>query len=339
MNQDITEKYKQALALIEQSKNVLITGHTRPDGDSCGSAGAVSKMLISMGKNVVPFMITPCSDDFMFLTEGLDYLIADEKQDIALQINSRCKDIDLVVIVDTNSRNQLPRFEKWLDQAACKVIVFDHHITADGLGDVEIVDTSAAAAGQVVCSFMEAMNIKITPDIANLLFTAIAADTGWFRFGNRNKGSVYEMAGRLIDKGAEPTAIYEKLFQQMSEGKLKLLARAIDSMQLCLGGQVATQILLLEDFAATGTRGRDTGGIVQEPHKIIGVDTSVIFIEQPEGGFKCSMRSKGKVNVRKIAQKYDGGGHDLAAGATIDMPIAELKELIIGEIEAQINGI
>ncbi len=145
------------------------------------------------------------------------------------------------------------------------------------------------------------------------------------------------MAARLIDKGADPSEIYSSLYQQMSEGRVRLGARAIDSMRLHSGGLIAFQQLLLNDFAATGTSGRDTGGIVQQPHNISKVDTSVIFIEQPDGKFKCSMRSKGRVNVRLIAQKYGGGGHNLAAGATIQKPLDPLKAMILEDIKSQLN--
>lgn len=334
----MNEKYKEAFSLIKNAKNILITGHTRPDGDSCGSVSAFSRVLLSMGKNVVPFMITPYGDDMAFLFDGLTPFTADSDTDICEQINGVCSDIDLVILVDTNSRNQLPRFEKWLDTTDCPVVVFDHHITSDGLGDVEVIETESAAAGQIVCSFLEAMDIEITKDVANCLYTAIASDTGWFRFGNHDRGDVYAMAGRLIERGVNPPEIYGKLYQQMSEGRMRLGARAISGMERYIDGLVATQVLLLSDFAATGALGRETGGIVQEPHKIAGVDTSVIFIEQPDGEFKCSMRSKGKVNVRLIAQKYDGGGHDLAAGVTIHKPFEQVKEIILNEIAKQINS-
>ncbi|MFI4910788.1 MAG: bifunctional oligoribonuclease/PAP phosphatase NrnA [Sedimentisphaeraceae bacterium JB056] len=330
------ENYKEAFELIKNAENILITGHTRPDGDSCGSVCAMSRFLLSMNKNVIPFMITPYSDDMSFILEGVEHFIADPEIDMCKQINDICDAVDLVVLVDTNSRNQLPRFEKWLDTSDAPVIVFDHHITNDGLGDVEIIDTEAAAAGQVVCEFFEALNISISKEMADNMFVAIAADTGWFRFGNRNKGDVYAMAGRLIDRGADPAKIYQKLYQQMPEGKLRLLAKSIDSMKLYFDGQVAFQHLFLSDFTATGTKGRDTGGLVNEPNKIATVDVSAMFIEQPNGQFKCSMRSKGKVNVRVIAQKYGGGGHDLAAGVTLDKSLDEAKALIKEEIAKQL---
>jgi phosphoesterase RecJ-like protein len=332
-------EYHKAMSLIEKANSVLITGHTRPDGDSCGSVCALSRLLISQGKKVFPLMLTPYSDDMSFILEGVEHYIADPDVDLAPQIEANCGDIDLVILVDTNSRNQLPRFDKWLENSNAPVIVFDHHITNDNLGDVEIIDTDAAAAGQVVCEFLEAMNIDITPQIAGCLFTAIASDTGWFRFGNRNRGDVYAMAGRLIDKGADPPYIYNMLYQQMPEGKLRLIARAIDTMELHFEGRAATQQLFLSDFEATGTKGRDTGGIVQEPNKIASVDTSVLFIEQPDGKFKCSMRSKGKVNVRLIAQNHGGGGHDLAAGVTIDRPLDDIKTIILGEIKLQLADV
>ena len=331
----MNEKYVKILELIEKSENILVTCHTRPDGDSCGCVSALCHILKAKKKTVRPFLLTPFADWLKFLFDGIEPLICGENASVEELMAGRWADTDLVIIVDTNSRNQLPGFEKWLDAIECPVVVFDHHITGDGLGDVEVINTQAASAGQVLCDFFDACGLEITQETARSLFTSIASDTGWFRFGNRNRGDVYRMAARLIDIGLDPADIYNRLYQQSSFSRAKLTARMLDSMELHFDGRVACQRILQSDFDQTGAKGRDTEGLIQEPQKISSVEVAVLFIEQADGKFKCSMRSKGGINVREIAQKFGGGGHDLAAGATFEIALPEAQKVILEEIRRQ----
>ncbi len=328
----MNDKYSKIYELIKKSNNILVTCHTRPDGDSCGCVTALCLTLKGMNKNVTPFLLTPFADWLMFLFEGLEPVICGENASVDELMSGRWADTDLVIIVDTNSRIQLPGFEKWLDTIECPVVVFDHHITGDGLGDVEAINTEAASAGQVICDFFNTCGIDITPQVARSLFTSMASDTGWFRFGNRARGDVYRMAAKLIDIGVDPDDIYNRLYQQSSYARAKLTAKMLESMEMYFDGRVACQSILQSDFEQTGAKGRDTEGLIQEPQKIAAVQVTVLFIEQADGKLKCSMRSKGSVNVREIAQKFGGGGHDLAAGATFDLSLADTKKIILEEI-------
>ncbi len=328
----MNKKYAKILELIKKSKNILVTCHTRPDGDSCGCVTALCLALKAMNKNATAFLLTPFADWLKFLFEGIEPFICGENASVDELMAGRWADTDLVIIVDTNSRNQLPGLEKWLDTIDCPVVVFDHHITGDGLGDVEAVNTEAASAGQVICDFFDACGIEITPQIARSLFASMASDTGWFRFGNRARGDVYRMAAKLIDIGVDPDDIFNRLYQQSSYARAKLTARMLESMEMHFDGRAACQRILQSDFDETGAKGRDTEGLIQEPQKIATVEVTLLFIEQADGKFKCSMRSKGSVNVREIAQKYGGGGHDLAAGATFETSLADAKKIILEEV-------
>lgn len=338
MNKDFTIQYDKAQRLIESSKNILITCHTRPDGDSCGCVSAFCYLLEKMGKKAFPLLLTPFAGWLGFLFNGLSPFIPSTK-DAAKEIDGNFKDIDLIIIFDTNSRNQLPGFEKWLDATQIPVIVFDHHITNDGLGTVEIVNPEAASAGQVLYDFLKYCQIEITPAVAERLFVSLSSDTGWFRFGNRNRGDVYRMAAELIEKGAEPSDIYNRLFNQSTFQRARLTARMLQSIEAHYDDRVALQVIRQSDFEQTATKGRDTDGLIQEAQKISSVVVTILFIEQLDGKFKCSMRSKGGVNVRQIAQKFGGGGHDLAAGALFDIGLEDAKKAILLEVSNQLNNL
>ena len=178
-----TDAYQQAAALIEKATNILITTHTKPDGDACGCVGALTRVLRQQGKAVVPVLMSAIPDWYRFLLDGEVSLLEKDEQ-VDRLIAGEFGVFDLIVIVDTNSYTQLPHFERYLKQAMAPVLIIDHHVTSDNLGDVELVDTTAAAAGLVTYDFLDYAGWPLDPKTAEALFVAIATDTGWFQFNN-----------------------------------------------------------------------------------------------------------------------------------------------------------
>jgi phosphoesterase RecJ-like protein len=175
--------FQQAVDLINKSERVLITTHTRPDGDACGCVAAITDALIALNKKARPLMLSPVPEWYKFLFPKPAMVLG---EDIKLEelIDGQFGTFDLIIIVDTNSNSQLPEFEKYLKQIDIPVLVIDHHVTNDQLGDVEINDTKAAAAGLIVHDLFEYAGWPVTAKTAEALFVAITTDTGWFQFSN-----------------------------------------------------------------------------------------------------------------------------------------------------------
>jgi len=241
---------------------------------------------------------------------------------------------DLVIIVDTNSYSQLPKFEQYLKQNHKPVLVIDHHVTTDGLGDVELIDTTAAATGQIILELLRYANWPITPKTAEALFVALATDTGWFKFSNTNDRT-FRDASELITAGANPAESHRKLYQDFSLGRLKLMLRMLNTLELHFDGRFATQYILDKDFTETGSNHYDTENLIDECQRVGTVQAAALFVELPDSRIRCSLRSKGPLDVRKIAQKFDGGGHTMAAGTYLPGPIKNAIELIKNEVKKQ----
>ena len=164
---------QSAVDLIEQSKSILMTTHTKPDGDACGCMVAMCDILESLGKSVQPLMLTPVPEWYGFLFEQkVPVLGADITTE---QLQQR--HFDLLLIVDTNSRSQLGKFTQYVDGNEKPVLIIDHHATGDGLGTIDLTDSTAAAAGQVLLELLKGAGWPITERIAEALFIAIATDT------------------------------------------------------------------------------------------------------------------------------------------------------------------
>lgn len=324
------EVYQQAVALIESSRNILITTHTKPDGDACGCVAAMSKVLRNLGKTPRPLLLSPMPPWYAFVFDEKVPVLGEDVQVEAL-MSGTFGNVDLVVIVDTNSYSQLPRLEQYLRQTDRAVLVMDHHVTSDGVGRVEITDPKAAATGSVLLDFLKYARWPITKQIAEALFVAIATDTGWFQFNNTNS-RVYRACADLIDLGVQPTEIYGQLYQNTSYARFKLMLAMLDTLELHLDGRYASQHIRQEDFVRTGAAYQDTENLINECHRIASVKVSSLFVELKDGRIRCSLRSRGAMNVSEIAAKFGGGGHKMAAGTFLPGPLENAKRLILDEV-------
>lgn len=332
----IHNDFQKAVELLGRAGNVLITTHIRPDGDACGSMVALREALCAQGKQVSPLLISPLPQWYEFLfAEKVPVLGNDVTvEDLKAGCYNHC---DLVIVVDTNSNAQLPGFEEYLKAADLPVLIFDHHITADGLGTVELVDSRAAATGQIIYDFFGYAGWQVTEKIAEALFVAISTDTGWFRFSNTDSRTL-RTAAELLEAGADPTAIYRRMYQSFSPARVRLMAEMLDTLQLHLDGRVATQYILRRDFERIGATGADTENLIDECQRIASVEVAALFVELKDGRFRCSLRSKGDMDVSTIARQYGGGGHRMAAGCHVPGPAAAAVKLIVGRLKGQLEA-
>ena len=325
--------FQKAVELIDKSSNILITSHSRPDGDACGSIVAMADALAGLGKKVKPLLLSDLPKWYEFLFTEKPAILG---EDITIEqlIEGQAGEFDLIFIVDTNSYTQLPKFEQYLKQTDKPVLVIDHHVTSDGLGSVELIDTAAAAAGLIVFDLFKHAKWQLNKTIAQALFVAIATDTGWFHFANTDS-RVYRSCAELIEIDVKPTEIYHDLYHSFSQQRFKLMTAMLNTLELHLDGRYATQHILQTDFEQTGARGMDTENLIDECHRIGSVEAAVLFVELKDGRIKCSLRSRGAVDVRKIAAKFGGGGHIMAAGTHLPGPLKNAKKLINAEVEKQ----
>ena len=326
-------KFQKAIELIDRSNKILLTTHIRPDGDACGCLAAMDDALAALGKKVKLLLLSPIPEWHKFLfSEKVPVL--GEDFDIQQLMQGKFGEFDLIIIIDTDSFSQLPQLDKFLKQTDIPILVIDHHATSDNLGDVELVDSSAAATGLIVLEFLKYAGCFLTEKIAQALFVAIATDTGWFQFGNTDSRTLLACA-ELIDAGAKPTQLYHDLYQNFSLPHFNLMLAMLGTLQLHLDGRFAIQHITRRDFENTGATEEDTENLVNECHRISTVKVSTLFTELKDGRIRCSLRSTCSVDVSKIAQKFGGGGHPNAAGAYLPGPLDAAKNLILAEVTAQ----
>ncbi|MBM4070551.1 MAG: bifunctional oligoribonuclease/PAP phosphatase NrnA [Planctomycetes bacterium] len=317
------------VTLVRQHSRFLLTTHVRPDADGLGSKLALAEALQTLGKDVRMVIASSWPPLYRFL---------DPKEHIRRfkLPGDEYRDCDAIVVLDTGTWNQLGDFGTFMKSSSAVKAVIDHHISHDDLGAARFVDTSAEATGRLVHDAIGALGVPLTPNSANMLFSALATDTGWFRHSNTTPAT-FSLAEKLVTAGARPTWLYEQIYEQNTLPRLQLRGRALTRLQAVEGGKVAFLEVHLDDYEVTGAIPADTEDLINYPRSLTCVEVAMLFAEQQAGGVKVSFRSRGKVDVARLAESFDGGGHRLASGAIIQASLDEAKTRVLDAVRAALN--
>lgn len=326
---------------LRKHERPLLMTHIRPDADGLGAQLALSDALTALGKKprvAIASMLLP------------RYLFLDPERKVIEDFKpARFADRDSVVILDTGTWNQLgdPKknpaedFAEWLKASPLPRAVVDHHRTQDDLGcppGLHCVDVTAEATGRLAYEIIRVLGAPISPGAANHLFMALATDTGWFRHPNTTPAT-FALAAELTAAGANPTLLYEQLYEAATLARFRLIGVALERLQVRAGGRVAFTEIYLKDYPATRAVPGDTEDLINYPRAVEGVEVALVFIEQPGGGTKVSLRSRSRVDVSELAKKFGGGGHRLASGVRVDRPLPETRDALLAAVEAALGSV
>jgi phosphoesterase RecJ-like protein len=316
---------------VHEHKRFLLTTHVRPDGDGLGSMLALGEALGGLGKEVRLVIASSMPPRYQFL---------DPRQQIERFNNAivTSANPEVIIVLDTGTWNQLGDLGPYLRSFGGKRIVIDHHQTQDELGGTRLVDASAEATGRLVAEAVGALGADLSAGAAQALFVALAMDTGWFHHENTTAATL-GLCGELVRKGADPHALYERLFEQNSLPRLKLLGLVLDRLELSHEGRVACSEIRQADYPATGAVPPDSEDMVNFPRSLTGVEVGALFMEQPRGGVKVSFRSRGPVDVARLAEKLGGGGHRAASGATVPGTLPEARARVLELIATALHDV
>jgi bifunctional oligoribonuclease and PAP phosphatase NrnA len=308
--------------LITSKQRILVTTHIRPDCDALGSALAMEAALRAVGKDARIACPSPTPPAYQFLDpEGRLVYLPDVPKE---WIDS----IDLLLIVDTSAWAQLGDMGDVIRSTNADIVVLDHHVKSDDLDAEFFKDTTAEAAGRLVRDAAVAIGAKITPHMATAMFAALATDTGWFRFSSVNE-KTYDLAAELTRRGAQPDDIYRHLYEQETLARLQLVGRTMARTVPELDGRLIHTHITIQDFEECGARASDSEDVVNQTLTVNGTQMAVILVEQKEGGFKVSFRSRCDVDCSELAAQFGGGGHKKAAGAFISDTLETAKSQVL----------
>ena len=296
-------------AALSAARKLVVTTHVRMDADGLGCAVALCRAARAAGIECRLVLLGP-------VPGRIAYLLGDQKPAEANQFAALAADADRIVVLDTCTFAQLEPIAGPLRQLREKVIVIDHHATADDVGAVVWGDRSASSAGVMVAELLAELGWAIDPPTAEALAAAVLSDTGWLRYSNTDERSLRILAD-LSAAGADLHGMYASMYQSDRPARLALLAAALSSLELRQCDRLAVMTLRRADFAASGAAEDETENFVNEPMRIATVQVSAILVEQADGGVRVSLRSRGSADVAELAKRFGGGGHSQAAGFSL----------------------
>lgn len=295
---------EQVLDSINKRKEFLLTSHARPDGDAIGSLLALSGILHKMGKTAEIVM----SDSVPVIYKPLP---ASDTIIHAAQVNGRYE-AAILLECDSVQRTRVQGLDKHF------LINIDHHVTAKPFADVNWIDPGACATAEMVYRLGKAAGVRITPDIATCLYTAVLTDTGSFCYSPTN-AHTFDLARQLVEHGADPAHIAQNVYFSNPTSKMRLLGAALSTLHR--EGPITWMTVTREDMDRCGALEEDCEGLVNYALGIAGVEVAMFFREISNHRVRVSMRSKGAVDVSGIAEAFGGGGHQCASGFSVEGPL------------------
>jgi len=326
----MTIDWRPLIAIVHDSRKFVITSHVRPDADAIGSEMGLAGVLRSLGKEVRIVNPSATPNHLAFL----DPTATITKLGEGITVEEACQ-ADVHIIVDTSSWQQIDSVRKVFETTPARKVVIDHHVSADNLGAIEFKDTSAAACGVLILEFIEALGVHPGIEQSTQIFTAIATDTGWFRFPSVDERTM-DCVKRLVGFGVQPAVVYRELYERSTLSRLKLHGRVLSRVTVDCGGRLAHTYVMQKDFDELSAHPSDTEDLVNDCLTINGAICAVILVEQKSGQVKCSFRSRTGLDVARVAEQFGGGGHRQASGAMVPGPFATAHTRVLKAVEEAI---
>lgn len=318
-----TAKVPEALeSAVRRGHRFLLTSHVNPDGDAIGSAIGLSRVLHRLGKGTTIWNHDATPRIYESIPGGNRIHVGETPPAGFPEL------FDAAIVLECPSpeRTGLSEHLKKIT-----VINIDHHLGNEHYGAVNWVETAAPAVGEMVFRLSRALNVALDRDAANALYLTLVTDTGGFRFSNTTP-ETFEAAAALVRVGASPETVASWLYESNPAAVMRLLGELLGSLELHDDGRVATAWITAEMMGRAGAMPGDSEGLIDYPRSIAGVRAVALFRELDDGEHKVSLRSRGAVNVEKIARRSGGGGHHNAAGFT--SPAERRREELVEETVA-----
>jgi len=308
------------LDLLHEPRSILITSHSRPDGDAIGSALGLMHMLESLGKDVTVVFADPIPLIYQYLP-GIDHVIhalPEDLPDCAIFLECGC--------VERSGFSSIP---------ARYSINIDHHKSSLPFADFNWIDPTACAVGAMVYDLAIAAGVHVTRDMATCLYTAVLTDTGSFTYTSTDS-STFALAESLTRMGADANRIAQSIYFSNPASKIRLLGIALSNM--AIDGEIAWSFVTQEEMSRVEAVPEDCEGVVNYLIGIAGIETAAFLRECafPDGHieWRTSLRSKTEVDVASVAEIFGGGGHRNASGCNVPDSLQLASKRILDELHA-----
>ncbi len=312
---------REIVKLLSQAGGVAIFPHVSADGDAIGSSLALAMALKKAGKDVVVYMEENIPAVYRFLP-GTELTRFYDPSDEIMDIN---------LALDTGDVDRLGTRGEAFFKAPCTINI-DHHVTNTKFALLNHVDEVSASTGEIVYTLLKKLKLSIDTDMATCLYTAVATDTGGFKYSNTT-AETHRIASELVSTGIDIAELSQRIFDNTTYPKLKLTQKAIELLEFYENNRLAVVALSRADLLSMGASDEDCDGIVNIGRSVEGVEVSLLVKEKNAEEVRVNLRSKNYVDVSEVAAAFGGGGHKRAAGCTVNGTLQQVRELLIEAVK------
>lgn len=303
--------------MLEAGGEVLISSHMRPDPDAIGSALVLKEIVERFGGKPLCVLEDDCPVRCLNLPGARAITTGRALGEVRQFVQ--------VMIVDSGTRNRIGIVEQFIAPDAL-VANLDHHISNTRFGSINLVDTDAAASGELLFDLCHELGIGLTQSLATNMLAGVLTDTGRFRHSNTSPRSL-EIAAKLVEAGADISALTEQLYYSIPEEDVRATGQILDTLRMHADGKVSTMHVPLKNAV------EDPDNIIDIGRAINGVEVAALLSEMKDGRIRVSLRSNSYVNVSEIAAAFGGGGHERAAGFRMSGTIENVERKLLPKLE------
>jgi len=303
---------------LKEEQSFYLISHMLPDGDSIGSLLAMGEGLRSIGKEVRMFTPGHIPRKYTFL-QGSSLIL----HEVLLEDPTIT-----IIVLDSSDLDRLGLFKEEVSKSS-QIINIDHHITNQLFGTLNLVDSNAAATGEIIYHIMEKLQVELTESIAEALYVAIATDTGSFKYDNTTP-ETHRVVATLLEQGLSPGILSQIIFDERPLSFYILLKEALSTLELYEDRKIAIMTLSKDIRERSGATTDDLDGIVNYTRNIEGIELGILFYADGSDEVKVGFRSR-TIDVSVLAGKLNGGGHARAAGCRMKGDFGAIKAKVLSE--------
>ena len=309
------ENLQKVKKIIRESKDILITCHINADGDAIGSMLALGFGLQALDKNVT-----------MVCKDGIPKMYKSLPGSNKIQKSVKNKIFDLAISVDCNASDILGADFEIMNKAK-NILEIDHHEFREPFGTLSLIDHTVAANGEIIYLLLKALKIKFTQDIAQNLLTALIVETNSFRLP-QVKSLTFSICAELMKTGVDFMRLTNTVYWAQRKESVLLTGICLSRCKFLNNGKVAWSVIKEHDFNTIKGIDEDVDAVPDIMRSVQEVKVSVFFREQNDNTLRVSLRSKGHINIAKVAKEYGGGRHFDVAGCFIMNNVKAINEVL-----------
>jgi phosphoesterase RecJ-like protein len=320
--------------ILSSPKKTVIVTHRNPDGDALGSSLGLKRFL-EKKKHEVSFISPNQYTSNLKWIPGTEAIMVFENGTGKKQCEAKIGAAELIFCLDFNSITRLEGLGEHIKSSPAMKVMIDHHQQPEAFAHLVFSDTKYCATSEMIYDIIADMNETelIDEKTAECFYVGLATDNGFFQFNNTTPNA-HMVAAALIEKGAQPDYVSEKVNNIFRETRLRFFGYCLyEKLKLVKNNQVAYMIASQAEIKKFNLQSGDSEGLVNYPFKIEGVKMSVYFSEEPDR-IKISFRSRGTIDVNSFARtNFEGGGHRNAAGGMSKTSLADTEKKFLEALE------